>query len=377
MTAVPATGYQFDHWEGAALGSENPIQITMSFNKSVTAVMALIPNQGPLTFTLTTSVTPQGSGSITQNGTGTYSEGATVSLEAAPSLGFTFANWSGDATGSIPDIELLMNNNKVINANFQQDTSDEDNDGLTAYEELSIYGTDPTKADTDEDGIKDGIEVETIFNPTINDSKTFQLLAENPELYLNHAAASQVRLVYPRAQTIRDENWNGLVSVEVIPREDSAKDLEFDTSDINTDSDTIALRVFASESIELLRIPKPPLTIPSEEDQDGDKIPDYLEVGTIFSEGIDDTTLLKQFASRPSFYLDLILSLLPEQKYPESIILRDASGGFPLSVKIEGTYTLRTWWGIDLSEAYIEGNKVKVFIPASELGNFFRVVSSN
>jgi len=37
--------------------------------------------------------------------------------------------------------------------------ADNDSDGLSNYDELVLYGTDPTKADTDGDGFSDGLEV--------------------------------------------------------------------------------------------------------------------------------------------------------------------------------------------------------------------------
>jgi len=37
ITAVPASGWVFDHWSGDASGTDNPITITMDSNKSVTA----------------------------------------------------------------------------------------------------------------------------------------------------------------------------------------------------------------------------------------------------------------------------------------------------------------------------------------------------
>lgn len=43
ITAIPADGWQFDHWEGSLSGSTNPAQLTMNANKRVTAVF--IPNQ--------------------------------------------------------------------------------------------------------------------------------------------------------------------------------------------------------------------------------------------------------------------------------------------------------------------------------------------
>ncbi len=42
LTAVPASGYQFDSWSGNASGTDNPINITMDSNKEITAVFSLV-----------------------------------------------------------------------------------------------------------------------------------------------------------------------------------------------------------------------------------------------------------------------------------------------------------------------------------------------
>lgn len=47
----------------------------------------------------------------------------------------------------------------------ETNTADSDNDGLTDYEELVKYKTDPNKVDTDGDGYYDGLEVENGYNP--------------------------------------------------------------------------------------------------------------------------------------------------------------------------------------------------------------------
>ena len=47
---------------------------------------------------------------------------------------------------------------------------DTDKDGLTNYEELFIYGTDPTKKDTDGDGLNDAFEVKRGTNPLKKDT---------------------------------------------------------------------------------------------------------------------------------------------------------------------------------------------------------------
>ena len=51
------------------------------------------------------------------------------------------------------------------------ETSDNDNDGLKDYKELITYNTNPTKLDTDSDGMPDGWEIQYGLNPLINDAK--------------------------------------------------------------------------------------------------------------------------------------------------------------------------------------------------------------
>jgi hypothetical protein len=51
---------------------------------------------------------------------------------------------------------------------------DSDNDGLTDYDEIHVYGTDPDDSDTDDDGFTDGYEVWHGFDPNNPDSKPQQ-----------------------------------------------------------------------------------------------------------------------------------------------------------------------------------------------------------
>ncbi len=80
-------------------------------NKTVTA------NFVQITYTFTIAVSGNGT---TTPGAGTYSHpaGTVVRVTAAPSAGWVFSNWSGDATGSANPIDITMNTNKTITANF-------------------------------------------------------------------------------------------------------------------------------------------------------------------------------------------------------------------------------------------------------------------
>ncbi len=94
------------------------------------------------------------------SGGGDYETGTTATPGAAPGPGYVFGGWSGDATGTDNPLSVLMDADKTIFASFVPDTSDIDGDGLSAHDEIVIYGTNPARADTDDDGYNDACEVE-------------------------------------------------------------------------------------------------------------------------------------------------------------------------------------------------------------------------
>ena len=100
-------------------------------------------------------------------GSGTYDIGATAALTATPNSGYFFSGWTGDASGNENPLAITMDSDKTVGATFEKDLSDADNDGLTAYDELVTYGTNPNLADTDGDGINDGDEVQQGRSPSI------------------------------------------------------------------------------------------------------------------------------------------------------------------------------------------------------------------
>jgi len=53
----------------------------------------------------------------------TYNSGASVQLTATPAVGYTFSNWSGDATGSNNPLTVLVNGDKNIVAHFTSNAS--------------------------------------------------------------------------------------------------------------------------------------------------------------------------------------------------------------------------------------------------------------
>jgi uncharacterized repeat protein (TIGR02543 family) len=114
LTASPASGYTFDHWSGNASGTTSGITIAMDSDKSVTANFKTIAQ----TYTLTTSVSPPGAGSVSPPG-GEYESGVQVTLTASPASGYTFDHWSGSASGTTSGITITMDSDKSVTANFK------------------------------------------------------------------------------------------------------------------------------------------------------------------------------------------------------------------------------------------------------------------
>jgi formylglycine-generating enzyme required for sulfatase activity len=110
LKAAPNKDYSFTNWSGDLSGGTNPITLVMDTNKSVSAGFAL---KG---YSLT--VTAVG-GSVTKSpDKAGYNRGETVTLEAAPNVGYSFKNWSGDLSGSTNPVKLVMDADKSVSAGF-------------------------------------------------------------------------------------------------------------------------------------------------------------------------------------------------------------------------------------------------------------------
>jgi large repetitive protein len=115
LTANAASGWLFDRWEGSLTGNTNPATIVMNNNASITAIFI----QQTVSYSLTTSVTGSGSVSRSPNQQ-SFTSGQSVQLTASPASGWQFSNWSGNATGSVNPLTIVMDGNKTITANFTQ-----------------------------------------------------------------------------------------------------------------------------------------------------------------------------------------------------------------------------------------------------------------
>jgi hypothetical protein len=113
LTATPNVNWTFQGWSGDLTGIQNPANLTMNANKTVTATFV----QGGQYYTLTISIV--GNGNITKSPLNTtYLDGTIVTLTAVPGFNWTFQSWSGDLTGAQNPANITMNGNKVVAATF-------------------------------------------------------------------------------------------------------------------------------------------------------------------------------------------------------------------------------------------------------------------
>jgi uncharacterized repeat protein (TIGR02543 family) len=100
LTPTPNIGYTFTSWGGDALGSDNPLSVTMDADKAITANFSIN------TYLLTVI---SSNGDVVKNPTQLeYNYGENVELTATPNSGYVFDSWSGDALGSTNPVTVLM-----------------------------------------------------------------------------------------------------------------------------------------------------------------------------------------------------------------------------------------------------------------------------
>lgn len=119
-------GSTFSHWEDDLTGSENPAQITMDSDKTITAVSAVAMHLY-LNYDDTMGVVnlePEGVFVSNEDSINEYEYkyplNATVVLEASPNTDYSFVDWGGGLTGTENPVQITMDKEYTIDVNFQQ-----------------------------------------------------------------------------------------------------------------------------------------------------------------------------------------------------------------------------------------------------------------
>ncbi|HXJ61792.1 MAG TPA: chitobiase/beta-hexosaminidase C-terminal domain-containing protein, partial [Verrucomicrobiae bacterium] len=111
LSAIPAPGWRFVEWQGAASGTSSNATLVLDVSKTVKAVFQPLPR-----YTLT--ATTPGGGMILGNTENSYAEGAVVTLTAQPTNGWSFLGWQGDASGASATIGITLDRAKSVQAIF-------------------------------------------------------------------------------------------------------------------------------------------------------------------------------------------------------------------------------------------------------------------
>ncbi|MDW3196378.1 MAG: matrixin family metalloprotease [Cytophagales bacterium] len=138
LEATPLPGYYFVNWTED--GTEISAESTLSF--IVTSDRSLVANFALESFTITAGASPSEGGSIT--GSGTYEFGETATLEATPSTGYNFVNWTENGTeiSTASTLSFTVDSDRDLVANFVIQTFDITTDALP------VEGGTVTGADT-------------------------------------------------------------------------------------------------------------------------------------------------------------------------------------------------------------------------------------
>ena len=128
LTAIPVSSYLFECWKkNNIVVSTNP---SYSFIVTENATYTAYFSETPVTYyTITTNVSPVGSGTVT--GGGTYAEGTTVTLTANANTGYSFIRWQDENTQNPRSITVT--NSATYTAYFEQEEPLQPPAGDTVY----------------------------------------------------------------------------------------------------------------------------------------------------------------------------------------------------------------------------------------------------
>lgn len=116
VEATPNEGWSFSDWSGDQTSQDNPFAFTITEDTDLTA------NFEEQMYSLTATASPTEGGSV-DPASGTFQEGSEVSVEATPSEGWSFVNWTGDQESQENPLTFTMSGDTELTANFEDQRS--------------------------------------------------------------------------------------------------------------------------------------------------------------------------------------------------------------------------------------------------------------
>ena len=197
VSASAADGFAFTHWSGdVPAGSETADSFSFTASTSVSLTAHFVP-----VWDLEVSVSHLERGTVSHGDSYLDDSTATVTASAVP--GYRFDSWSGDASGSSNPLQVQMDRHRTITAQFVEDSNDDDEDGLSNFEELITHNTNPSKADSSGDGLSDGDIIAIGLDPNYDYSSLVGLV--DPQVAPPRSIPTKIKIV----------NGNVVLSLEI------------------------------------------------------------------------------------------------------------------------------------------------------------------
>jgi|TARA_B110000908_G_scaffold81165_1_gene97336 uncharacterized repeat protein (TIGR02543 family) len=199
VTATAADGFAFTNWAGDV---PQGFESTNSFSFTATTSVSLTAYFVPV-WDLEVSVSHIERGSVSVSDGDSYLDDSAATVTATAAPGYLFDSWSGDASGSSNPLQVNMDQHRTITAQFVEDGNDDDEDGLSNFEELITYNTNPSVKDSSGDGLSDGDIVAIGLDPNYDYSSLVGLV--DPQVESPRSIPTKIKIV----------NGNVVLSLEI------------------------------------------------------------------------------------------------------------------------------------------------------------------
>ena len=118
-----------------------------------------------ISYTINVAITPSDGGTVAPS-SGTFDEGTVLNIEATPSNGYSFVEWTGSVQSTANPVAITMDSDMDITGVFEK--SDTDEDGVTDDldtcsdtpngEQVDENGCSDSQKDSDNDGLTDDLD---------------------------------------------------------------------------------------------------------------------------------------------------------------------------------------------------------------------------
>jgi len=120
LTVTPEPGWSFIGWEGEGVSGTNEV-IAFPMTQNVVAIAHLVQNQYDVAIDIESLGEGEGGVVLKDPDQPAYGYGQTLTMTAAPELGWLFTGWSGDLIGTTPTQTVTITDDLAATATFTQE----------------------------------------------------------------------------------------------------------------------------------------------------------------------------------------------------------------------------------------------------------------